>query len=114
MVVSPSSTGDLEIPFTGQFGSSDDINVSILVTAESTNGTFAGSMELNFSLEVKNEQPSNEPQFLIIALIVISALIAIVGVIIFITLGKMGYHFKTNEKVEKEDEVQEDGVADGK
>lgn len=114
LIVSPSSTGDMKIPFIGDHEPGEEVAISLLISAETTNGTFGGWMELNFTIEVVKEDEDEGPQYLIIVLIVISALIAIVGVIIFLTLGKMGYRIRSYQKVQDDDGVQEDGAANGK
>lgn len=114
MIVSASSRGDIDIPFSLDSSEKDVLTITLTVIAESPNGTYAGATSIEFDLKVEDLDEDEDPPYLVIALIVISALIALVGVILFLTLRKFGYHMKVNEKIEKDDANQEDGAKDGK
>jgi hypothetical protein len=108
VLVPPSSYVELIIQMIPPMSDGANLDLEILVISQTVNGTYAGEMVLNATVEVKAHKEDNSSDLLVIVLIIISLLIAIIGVIgvIVLTKGSSSLGEDERENVQEGADVQ--------
>ena len=88
ILVGPSASGDLVLELIGPFEDGDILTLLLDVEGETLNGTYAGDLRLNGTVEVESSQNGDSPEMLFLILLLIFSLIAILCLIIIFIVGK--------------------------
>ncbi len=88
ILVGPSSTGDLFMDIVGPFKEGSVLELELKVNGETLNGTYAGELEINESLEVKGNNERRPPETFLLVILLGFSLIAIVILIVVFIIGK--------------------------
>jgi hypothetical protein len=88
ILIGPSASGDLVLELIGPFQEGDILTLLLEVEGETLNGTYAGDLRLNGTVEVEGSQNGDSPEMLLLILLLVFSLIAILCLIIIFIVGK--------------------------